>query len=445
MPELLLKYKDDSGDEKSVAVERERFKVGRHSECDLTISDGRLSREHLRIERVGDAFEATDLGSSNGTKLNGEELSGSTVLKNGDALSLGGLEMAVEINAEDQNTETAASAPDVDQGQAEFGPEMGAAASMPQAASPHPAPQASSDSDGLPWLLIVPLFGLIILVFIGGLIYLLIGTGESDIADNTEDDEFVYSTDKNKDEDNGPSGKNENNSSPGGKNSTPIPVNAPGSNGTSSIPIGPGSQPTPQNLSDTGKVEQNGAAFLRRIAQNDPKAFLTSDQAQKVNSKVKQFGKSAALADNINSARKNASQLRSIASSKNLKPQFLAVAAIAKLGNGRGDVVQTAQGIADVLDKLGTQIGNELADDALLMIAAYNQGASGEDKKMRDMLQKLVNNSPDSARTIRTIWFLEKNGKITPGEFENALNFLAIGTITQNPKDFGVNAEPLQL
>ena len=118
---------------------------------------------------------------------------------------------------------------------------------------------------------------------------------------------------------------------------------------------------------------------------------------------------------------------------------------MAKLGNSRGDVLQAANSVADVLDKLGTQVGNESSDDALLMIAAFDQGSAGDFMKMRNMLQDLANKFPESARSIRSIWFLEKNGKITPAEFDSALTFLAIGTITQNPKDFGVNAEALSL
>ena len=128
-----------------------------------------------------------------------------------------------------------------------------------------------------------------------------------------------------------------------------------------------------------------------------------------------------------------------------MKPQFLAVAAITKLGNSRGDVVQTATALAEVYDKLGTHIGNEFAEDSLLMVAAYDQGAAGDTMKLRNMLQDLANKTQESTRTIRTIWFLEKNNKITSAEFDRALNFLAIGTVTQNPKEFGVNAEPLVL
>jgi hypothetical protein len=126
-----------------------------------------------------------------------------------------------------------------------------------------------------------------------------------------------------------------------------------------------------------------------------------------------------------------------------LQPAFLAAAAITKLGSSRGDVAKTAQSMAATLDKLRTQIGSELAEDTLLMIAAYDQGEAGDFLKMRNMLQDLSNKFPDSSRSIRTIWFLQQNGKITQSEFDMAVTFLAIGTISQNPKAFGVNAEAL--
>ena len=103
MIELFLKFKDPGGEDRRVAVDKERFAVGRHSENDLSIADGRLSREHLRIERFGDVFVVSELGSSNGTTLNGETLTDPVALKNGDKLSLGGLEIKVEIASDEPN------------------------------------------------------------------------------------------------------------------------------------------------------------------------------------------------------------------------------------------------------------------------------------------------------------------------------------------------------
>jgi hypothetical protein len=284
----------------------------------------------------------------------------------------------------------------------------------------------------------IPVVGLIVVLFAGGVIYLLV-SGQNKTSAKKQDD-FVYSTDDNDDDNDN---KKPSSNSDGGNTTS---LTGPSANNSSSVPPSNSNTTSPPGkLGDTAKIEQNGGAFLRRIAQNDPRAFLTSEQAQRITPKVKQLSGSSALADNLNSARKNSAQIKSIAQSKNLKPQFLAIAAVAKLGSNRGDVVQTAQGMADVLDKLSVHLGNEFGEDSLLIVAAYGQGSAGDFMKMRNMLQELANKFPESSRAIRTIWFLQKNGKITQSEFDSAVNFLAIGTISQNPKEFGVNAEALTL
>lgn len=438
MTEMRLKFTGPDGSEKLVAVPGNKFVIGRHSASDLLIPDGRLSREHVRIERIGDEFAASDLNSSNGTTLNGEKLEGPAKLKDGDTLVLGGgVRLSIEIPSD---SEAAAPTPDpLDPVPADpvAEPQLTSAGAIPPSGAAV-RPAAAAAPGGIPKsiFLIAPLLGIVILVFIGGLIYLLSGKKQPVTAQN--EDEFEYSVDRGRD-DASPDKKDEVSEPRSSTPLTPSPTNANSGNLDADTPV------PPQNTGETAKIENSGAAFLRRIAQNDPKAFLTSEQAKRLNAKVKQLGSASAVADNINSAKKNAARISAIAAAKNLKPQFLAVAALTKLGNSRGDVVQAAASVAEIYDKLATQIGSELADDSLLMVAAYDQGAAGDNMKLRNMLQDLANKSPDSARAIRSIWFLEKNGKITPGEFERALTFLAIGTITQNPKDFGVNAEALTL
>jgi hypothetical protein len=268
------------------------------------------------------------------------------------------------------------------------------------------------------------------------IIYVFSANGE---AKQTKENDFVYT----KDPDDDP---------PSNRKRTPEPSPRPDDNSNVTVlPANTSNSDSPVNSipskdpGDTARTEQNAALFLRKIALNDPKAFITTEQAKLVNQKIKQLSGSSAIAENINSARKNAAQIRSIANAKNLKPQFLAAAAITKLGSSRGDVLQSAQNMAEVFAKLETQIGNELFEDALLMMAAYDQGAAGDFMKMRNMLQTLATQYPDSSRSIRTIWFLHDKGKISDSEFEFALRFLAIGTIAQNPKDFNVNCEALAL
>ena len=67
--------------------------IGRDS-CQVTIAlpDRRLSRCHASVQYVEDqGFYLTDLGSSNGSLINGELIQGATLLKDGDRIRLGSL------------------------------------------------------------------------------------------------------------------------------------------------------------------------------------------------------------------------------------------------------------------------------------------------------------------------------------------------------------------
>ncbi len=63
--------------------------IGRALECDVVIASKSVSREHTRIRREGRRWFVDDLGSTNGTYLNGERVSGSLSLLDGDHLKVG--------------------------------------------------------------------------------------------------------------------------------------------------------------------------------------------------------------------------------------------------------------------------------------------------------------------------------------------------------------------
>src|SRR5882672_6797833 len=60
--------------------------VGRSAECGLRLTEGSPSRQHARLIVEGDQLWVEDLGSTNGTFVNGERIAARTLLKNGDAL-----------------------------------------------------------------------------------------------------------------------------------------------------------------------------------------------------------------------------------------------------------------------------------------------------------------------------------------------------------------------
>ncbi|MEZ4668755.1 MAG: FHA domain-containing protein [Anaerolineae bacterium] len=63
--------------------------IGRDITNDITINDPEVSRHHLRFTRGAGGFTLEDLGSTNGTFVNGQRLAGAKPLNNGDLLGLG--------------------------------------------------------------------------------------------------------------------------------------------------------------------------------------------------------------------------------------------------------------------------------------------------------------------------------------------------------------------
>jgi len=78
----------DGGDVRRVALDKELVTIGRLPECDIVIADQSASRRHAQIRTKDGGSTVTDLGSTNGTKLNGQPVE-SRPLADGDRITVG--------------------------------------------------------------------------------------------------------------------------------------------------------------------------------------------------------------------------------------------------------------------------------------------------------------------------------------------------------------------
>ncbi|MDJ0974908.1 MAG: sigma 54-interacting transcriptional regulator [Planctomycetota bacterium] len=85
MPRFIV----DEKDQRTVfEIDKEKILVGRSAENDISVMDLRASRLHCRMERHGAQYLVVDLGSQNGTRLNGH-LVDRSALKVGDEIGVG--------------------------------------------------------------------------------------------------------------------------------------------------------------------------------------------------------------------------------------------------------------------------------------------------------------------------------------------------------------------
>lgn len=69
--------------------EDRQFTIGRAPSCDFTVADLSVSRWHARLQREEDSWLLSDLGSTNGTRLNGWRVTQSVQVQAGDEVSFG--------------------------------------------------------------------------------------------------------------------------------------------------------------------------------------------------------------------------------------------------------------------------------------------------------------------------------------------------------------------
>jgi len=67
----------------------ENMKIGRHATCSVIFADSNVSREHAQLINSIDGWSIVDLGSTNGTKVNGVKIAGQKLLMAGDELAFG--------------------------------------------------------------------------------------------------------------------------------------------------------------------------------------------------------------------------------------------------------------------------------------------------------------------------------------------------------------------
>src|SRR5262249_30012328 len=78
-----------------IPLRKDKFLIGRAKECALRAGSEAISRRHCAIIRRETGYTVRDLGSRNGTQVNGEKIAAEVPLKAGDELRVGPLHFRV--------------------------------------------------------------------------------------------------------------------------------------------------------------------------------------------------------------------------------------------------------------------------------------------------------------------------------------------------------------
>jgi predicted component of type VI protein secretion system len=86
----------EDGTEIETELDSDVITIGRHADSIVVLPSGSVSSHHATVKRRGDSFYVQDLGTTNGTKLNGVEVE-EAKLEDGDQLSFGDVPAVVHL------------------------------------------------------------------------------------------------------------------------------------------------------------------------------------------------------------------------------------------------------------------------------------------------------------------------------------------------------------
>ncbi len=95
--DVILKVLEGAKTGTKIAVKKDEFLIGRSQKCHLCAGSSSVSRNHCAITRNDAAVSIQDLGSRNGTLVNGKKIAEKVELSSGDEIGIGTLKMLVTI------------------------------------------------------------------------------------------------------------------------------------------------------------------------------------------------------------------------------------------------------------------------------------------------------------------------------------------------------------
>ncbi len=85
-------------DGREIGVSDRPVVMGRMPGCEVVLADPNVSRRHAEVRGAGSEWVVADLGSTNGTKVNGVRISGSQPLRPGDEIRVGATSLRFEVD-----------------------------------------------------------------------------------------------------------------------------------------------------------------------------------------------------------------------------------------------------------------------------------------------------------------------------------------------------------
>jgi hypothetical protein len=193
---------------------------------------------------------------------------------------------------------------------------------------------------------------------------------------------------------------------------------------------------------DLRRIEEDAKQVLRSISRDDKPYSFTENAVKDIHSRVVELSQSTRVEISLTDLKANASTLGSQASKVGLQPGLPMLLGMALAnGNDQGGASSAATRGLPLLTSLNKSFGSNEAESCLILIAAFHEGPGT--RRSHPLLRRM-NRVITNPLTQRNIWYLNEQNVISAEAYALVVDTIACGIIARNPRQFGIQTDPLR-
>lgn len=190
------------------------------------------------------------------------------------------------------------------------------------------------------------------------------------------------------------------------------------------------------------RIEEDAKQVLRSISRDDKPYGFTEDAIKEIQARVVELSRSLRVANSLTDLHENGPSVGSKASKAGLQPGLAMLMGMA-LANGsdKDGASSAAARLLPRLTSLNKTFGSNEAESCLILIAAFHEGPGTQ--RSHPLLRRM-NRVVTNPLTQRNIWYLNEQNVISAEAYALVVDTIACGIIARNPRQFGIEIDPLR-
>jgi pSer/pThr/pTyr-binding forkhead associated (FHA) protein len=400
-PEVSLILTDDTHRCRNVPIRSGRFTIGRGADNDLAIDGAGLSRRQALIEIHDGVVQLSDCGSLNGTLVNGNPVTAPTVVTDGDLISIGGA-AGISLRVEFANARNSVPASETTHGDDHVVEQPPARLGWSLDWVSFPVLASAS-------MVTILLVAVALLVFLG----------------RANDGGDISVSDQRRQEKAQPSQRVE------------VPPE-------SSTVANASAELGTCGAASAVRIEDEAVQVINRTTGDRQRYEFPPGALTDIKESIERFCKLPDVSIALRSITQHKAEIIADVrrNGQGIEPYLIAYAVLARpdVGGAGGDYVAVARQMLPLLVATRIHFGTD-ADSTLIVLAASTLGpGTKKSHPLLPVIRRIVESNPSAKRNI---WYLNEHNGLSREAYGFVIRFLALGIIAQNPRLFGIEAEPV--